>query len=148
MISAGRRFIVSALIITRSETIQIFSMLNRFRSLWITRTSVFTSIVLRIELELPVCKKPADDLPDPQILPESFKNEGRTDLLRCDASFIGTLSNLDADMLLQRLMFVPVMRVRPVGMNMIFFKVLMFVNISFMNNSYVFVNMMNIVVIV
>ena len=40
------------------------------------------------------------------------------------------------------------MRVRPVGMNMMFFPVLVFVNMHLMNDSYVFVNMMNIVVIV
>jgi len=36
-----------------------------------------------IELELPVCQKPAEDLPDPQLLPEPLEDEGRTDLLRC-----------------------------------------------------------------
>ena len=46
------------------------------------------------------------------------------------------------------LMFVSVMRVRPVGMNMLFFPVLVFVNMRLMNDSYVFVNMMDIVVIV
>ena len=40
------------------------------------------------------------------------------------------------------------MRVRPVGMNMMFFPVLVFVNMRLMNDSQVFVNMMNIVVMV
>ena len=40
------------------------------------------------------------------------------------------------------------MRVRPVGMSMMFFQVLVFVNMHILNVSYVFVNMMHIVVIV
>ena len=45
-------------------------------------------------------------------------------------------------------MFVSMMRVRPVGMNMLFFPVLVLVNMRLMNDSSMFVNMMDIVVIV
>jgi len=45
-------------------------------------------------------------------------------------------------------MFMSMMRVRPVGMKMMFFPVLVFVNMRLMNDSQVFVNMMNIVVMV
>lgn len=45
-------------------------------------------------------------------------------------------------------MFMPVMRVWPVGMNMIFFNVLVFVNMRFVSGICVFVNMMNICVVV
>ena len=55
---------------------------------------------------------------------------------------------MDADRLLQRLMFVSVMCVWPVGVNMTFFRVLVFVNMRLMNDSCVFVNMMTIFVIV
>ena len=46
------------------------------------------------------------------------------------------------------LMFMSVMCVRPVGMNMIFFKVLVCVNMRVLGNIGVFVDMMNIFVIV
>ncbi|GEM_PF-6336124 len=45
-------------------------------------------------------------------------------------------------------MYVPVMCVWPVGMNMIFFKVLVFVNMRLLGELCVFVNMMHILVIV
>ena len=45
-------------------------------------------------------------------------------------------------------MFVSVMCVWPVGVNMTFFRVLVFVNMRLMNDSCVFVNMMTIFVIV
>jgi hypothetical protein len=45
-------------------------------------------------------------------------------------------------------MFVPVMGVWPVGMSMIIFKVLVFMNMRLTNNPYMFMNMMIIVVIV
>jgi hypothetical protein len=45
-------------------------------------------------------------------------------------------------------MFVPMMGVRPVGMSMIFFKVLVFMNVRLTNDSCMFVNVMIIVVIV
>jgi len=55
---------------------------------------------------------------------------------------------MDADRLLQRLMFVSVMCVWPVGVNMTFFRVFVLVNMRFMDDSYVFVNMMAIFMIV
>ena len=55
---------------------------------------------------------------------------------------------MHSDMLFQLLMFVPVLCVRPVGMNMIFFKVLVLVNMRLVNDSCVFVDMMNIFMIV
>src|SRR5450759_4904090 len=48
----------------------------------------------------------------------------------------------------QRLMIVPVLGIRPVGMSMIFFKVLVFMNMRLTNDSCMFVNVMIIVVIV
>ena len=45
-------------------------------------------------------------------------------------------------------MFVSVMCVWPVGVNMIFFRVLVFVNMWLINNAYVFMIMMNIFMVV